>query len=633
MLKRDLRNRLGGENNLVDDAQKTHVLFDNFVEQVGAGIALTDETGRILVWNPAMEKVSGLQASQVVGRWAWEVHFELLPPEVRQSTSLETLEQKFTAILSAGFPAGARTGGQSFFQHGIFKAAPAGVVYAIETERGYCLLNILYQTELLPGQDQALLASEEKFRNVVEQAGDGIILLDAQENILEWNEGCEQISGIERERALGLRLTDLIPELFQGAEWAVSRPGLSLHDQILRYLSLVARTGLPRVIDGVLHHRNGSRQWLQVVTFPIQASGVQLFGMIAHDVTVLKRSEAWLQHYNHQLETLRQAGLEISAELGLDALVWMIAPRAVELLNGTAVALYLHNPDKDVLELAISLGDNQPNLEKQVQRGDGLAGRVWESGKPVLLEDFHTGRTADLSKSYWGKVAGAPLIWGNEFMGVVFVFSDQKFFENDLKILELFSSHAAAATRNARLHHQLSQLAVTDSLTGIYNRRHFFEMAEKEFHQAMRYKRPFSVVMFDLDLFKKINDSFGHARGDEILQMVVKRCATQMREADVLGRYGGEEFVIALPETGAEEALALAERLRQELASRVIESEAVPVLVTASFGVAALTERITDLMQLLNRADAALYWAKQAGRNRAVLWQADFHQETAPSEP
>lgn len=133
--------------------------------------------------------------------------------------------------------------------------------------------------------------------------------------------------------------------------------------------------------------------------------------------------------------------------------------------------------------------------------------------------------------------------------------------------------------------------------------------------------------MFDLDLFKNINDSFGHAKGDEILKMVVERCAAQMREADILGRYGGEEFVIALPETNAEEAVALADRLRQELASRVVEAESTPALVTASFGVATLMPDVTDIMQLLNRADVALYRAKQHGRNQVILWQPDFHQE------
>jgi diguanylate cyclase (GGDEF)-like protein len=305
----------------------------------------------------------------------------------------------------------------------------------------------------------------------------------------------------------------------------------------------------------------------------------------------------------------------------------------VELLNGGAMALYLHNAEKDVLELALSIGENQPRLEKQVKRGESLAGGVWEEGKPVLFEDYHTGLTGDLDKSYWGKVAGAPIIWASEFLGVVFVFSDQAFYESDLKILELFSAHAAAAIRNARLHQQLSQMAVTDPLTGIYNRRYFFEIAEKEFREAVRYKRPLSVVMFDLDYFKKINDTFGHARGDEILRAVVHRCVENVRQADTIGRYGGEEFVIILPETGPDQGFALIERLRQNLASSPVDTDSTPALVTASFGIASLKPGVRDLLSLLNRADIALYHAKQSGRNRCVLWSDDLQSGFPSVDP
>jgi len=124
-----------------------------------------------------------------------------------------------------------------------------------------------------------------------------------------------------------------------------------------------------------------------------------------------------------------------------------------------------------------------------------------------------------------------------------------------------------------------------------------------------------------------VNDTFGHMRGDEILRTVAHRCATKMRDADIFGRYGGEEFVIALPATNAQEAVALAERLRQELMSEPAESDSYPSVVTASFGVATLADSVTDLMQLLNRADVALYQVKHTGRNRVVLWDLDIQSE------
>ncbi|GAB4491881.1 MAG: hypothetical protein Fur0016_24270 [Anaerolineales bacterium] len=142
----------------------------------------------------------------------------------------------------------------------------------------------------------------------------------------------------------------------------------------------------------------------------------------------------------------------------------------------------------------------------------------------------------------------------------------------------------------------------------------------------MRYQRPLSAVIFDLDHFKKINDTFGHARGDEILRAVVQRCVANMRQSDTVGRYGGEEFVILLPETDGEQGLNLIERLRHELASTPVETDTAPAFVTASFGVASLSPDVTDLLTLVNRADLALYHAKQTGRNRCVLWSKDMQE-------
>ncbi len=596
-------------------------LFQKFAEQIDLGIAATDEQGVVVFWNAALETMLGLTARRAVGRPLWEVQFGLTNPETQTPGNLQRLQRDCQALLETG-----KCGSQGKFSEVEYqrddgkKIVLLATTYVIPSHQGYCLFNIYLDLDVIQSVDESWKFTAAKFRAVVEQAGDGILVFDAHGVVLDWNQGCETLSGIPRAAAVGKRLADLLPELFDNADWKLNDVGDSLHEQITRNLPLMARSQLSRAFEGPVTHGSGMRKWVHAVTFPIRTEKHRWFGMIARDMTPLKQGEQRLERYARQLETLRQAGLEISSELGLDALVWMIAPRATELLNGSAMALYLYNPEKDCLELAISLGDNQPQLEKYARRGESLAGRVWEMGKSVLLDEYHTGHTTDLGKSYWGKVAGAPITWASEFIGVIFVFSDQPFIENDLKMLELFSSHAAAALRNARLHHQISQMAVTDSLTGIYNRRYFFEIAEKEFRESVRYKRPLSVVIFDLDHFKKVNDTFGHARGDEILRAVVQRCAASVRQSDTIGRYGGEEFVILLPETGGEPGFLLIERLRQELASTPVETDDTPAFVTASFGIATIAPDVADLLNLLNRADLALYHAKQAGRNRCVLW-------------
>lgn len=604
-------------------------LFQKFAEQIDLGISATDEHGMVVFWNAALERMLGLPSRRVLGQPLWQVQFELMPSELQTPENLQKLQISCQEMLVSG----------KYFSQGKFseieyqglndqKIVLLAATYVIPAYQGYSLFNIYLDLNAIQSVDESWKFVAAKFRAVVEQAGDGILIFDAQGIVLDWNQGCETLLGIPRVAAVGKRLTDLLPDLFDNVDWKLNDVGDSPHDQLTRNLPLIAPSRLPRVFEGPVEHSTGMRKWVHAVTFPIRTEKYRWFGMIARDMTPLKQGEQRLERYAHQLETLRRAGLEISAELGLDALVWMIALRAAELLNGSAMALYLYNPEKDHLELAISLGDNQPKLEKYARRGESLAGRVWEMGKSVLLDDYHTGRTADLEKSYWGKVAGAPILWASEFLGVIFVFSDQPFIENDLKMLELFSAHAAAALRNARLHQQISQMAVTDSLTGIYNRRYFFEIAEKEFRESIRYKRPLSVVIFDLDHFKKVNDTFGHARGDEILRAVVQRCAASVRHPDTIGRYGGEEFVILLPETDGEQGLNLIERLRHELASTPVETDTAPAFVTASFGIASLAPDVTDLLTLLNRADRALYYAKQTGRNRCVLWN-DSIQEIA----
>jgi diguanylate cyclase (GGDEF)-like protein len=279
------------------------------------------------------------------------------------------------------------------------------------------------------------------------------------------------------------------------------------------------------------------------------------------------------------------------------------------------MALYVHDPKNDHLELAICLGDTQPPIEQSVKRGQGLAGYLWERGEAMLIEDFHTGLTSKLTRSTWGKVAGAPIVYGGEFLGVIFVFSDKPFDITDLKLLGLFASHAGAAIRNARLHTELHELAIRDSLTGIINRRHFFELAEKSFKHARRYKRPLSALIFDLDHYKEVNDHYGHLIGDQVLHDLAQRCLSSLRQHDIFGRYGGEEFAVLLPETDLPGTLALGERLRESIASTPFETDYGDVTVTISVGVSRMKRTTTSLMQLLSDADKAQYRAKDKGRN------------------
>jgi diguanylate cyclase (GGDEF)-like protein len=207
--------------------------------------------------------------------------------------------------------------------------------------------------------------------------------------------------------------------------------------------------------------------------------------------------------------------------------------------------------------------------------------------------------------------------------------SDRRLIE--LEREALISQLSEEITGRQRIQEKLQQLAITDPLTGLFNRRYFFEIAVKEFAKATRYKRPLSVAILDLDLFKNINDTYGHLVGDQALIQIGKLLNDEGRETDVMARYGGEEFVVLLPETDHENAMIVAERLRKSVAEKPIHIEDNTLNITVSIGVAGKYngKNDDDFDRLILQADQALYKAKGDGRNRVVCYREDAEKPFA----
>jgi diguanylate cyclase (GGDEF)-like protein len=238
-----------------------------------------------------------------------------------------------------------------------------------------------------------------------------------------------------------------------------------------------------------------------------------------------------------------------------------------------------------------------------------------------------TGLPVELDQSRSAVIA--PLVLGDELLGIISLCSArvQAFTEADKRLLKSFANTTTAALRNAMLHAEVQKLAVTDSLTDVYNRRGFFSFGRREIERALRFGRSLSVILIDIDNFKDINDTYGHGVGDQVLRIVADRLKASVREIDILGRYGGDEFVILLPETEGPAASAAAERIRFHLAEPIAIKGAAPSLegvrsflnITASLGIANLSGHPQDLSSLIARADVAAYAAKQSGRNRIEM--------------
>jgi len=187
--------------------------------------------------------------------------------------------------------------------------------------------------------------------------------------------------------------------------------------------------------------------------------------------------------------------------------------------------------------------------------------------------------------------------------------------------LQTFANQMAVAIEKARLFHETKRLAITDELTGICNRRRLFELSDREIERARRYHRPLSMILFDVDHFKQVNDTFGHLVGDQILRLIAQVCQNRIRKVDILGRYGGEEFVILMPETNHSHGIEAAERIRKEVCEMAFLSGKDVVRVTISLGVATTGEgEDLSLNALIKRADDALHKAKTEGRNRVCCF-------------
>lgn len=253
----------------------------------------------------------------------------------------------------------------------------------------------------------------------------------------------------------------------------------------------------------------------------------------------------------------------------------------------------------------------------------GVLGWVLRHNEAQLVNDMaRDPRTVHAPETPCGEAQASiivPLRFGAEVMGVLCLnrHGGRVFSESDFEPVQLFADVAAIAIRNVGVYSELERRAVSDGLTGISNYRHFCEALASEVSRARRYGERFCLLMMDLDHFKRVNDTIGHQKGDDVLRAVtgvLRRCS---RESDFLARYGGEEFVMILPNTGLSEAKTLAERIRVAVAE--MEVDRVDLRVTISIGVAAFPDSAADADGVLGAADAALLRAKARGRNRVCV--------------
>jgi len=355
-----------------------------------------------------------------------------------------------------------------------------------------------------------------------------------------------------------------------------------------------------------------------------------LLETVAHQTAVALENARLYQAALKEAERralLYRASLEFGQALELDALYRAIHRAAARLMPCDTCVIGLLDAERQEIEYVYQVDAVRvwPPGRLPLQRG--LLGFIIRTGVSLCI----TGCDPEIERWFGaepfgegeqptGSLLAVALCAGGQPIGALSIQAEASnaYTSADLDALEMLAATAVIAIQNARLFGRVQQLATLDPLTGVANRRHFLELAHHEMERAKRYHHPLSLLMIDVDHFKQLNDTYGHLAGDQALQAIAARLRDNLRENDIIGRFGGEEFVVLLPETGLEQALHVAERLRGAIGAQPVATDEGEVGVSVSIGVASCecARQPLSVEQLLERADDALYVAKRRGRNQ-----------------
>jgi|GEM_PF-1636894 len=324
-------------------------------------------------------------------------------------------------------------------------------------------------------------------------------------------------------------------------------------------------------------------------------------------------------------QALHETGRAIQSSLDIEVVLDQILIQIATVIPYNAANLILIENGKMRVVRQQGFQDNQNKLDDQTDHEFDISRfttlvRMTESRRPMIVPDTdkHPDWVKTESTSGVMSWAGAPILEGNHVIGFLSLnnYTANYYNQDHADILSAFASQASIALTHARLHKKIQEMAITDPLTEILNRRGLQRWGQYEIDRAKRFDSPLSAIYFDLDKFKIVNDTYGHDTGDEVLKQVVSCCLSVIRSIDIFSRVGGEEFLIILPETSLPIAIQVAERIRLTVKGYSFKNDSHHINMTLSLGVVELNEEIDTLSDLMKAADQYMYQSKQSGRNQ-----------------
>jgi diguanylate cyclase (GGDEF)-like protein len=340
---------------------------------------------------------------------------------------------------------------------------------------------------------------------------------------------------------------------------------------------------------------------------------LRMFDILNQRTSELEKSQA-------QIESIYETSRTLVEKLNLDEVVEEILNIVKNIMGYQFFTLFVLTEQRMLSLLGeIREGKKVTNGELRPRRLDGILRTVVEKAKPSRI--FDAARESDLKmdEKWIRSLMAVPLISRGNVIGVIDARSTKSgaFLDQDEKMFSILAGSAALAIENAQLHQKTEELTIVDDLTDLYNFRYFSRKLGAEVMRAERYHLPLSLIMLDIDWFKRCNDTYGHLFGNMVLKDLARRTKDSVREVDVVCRYGGEEFAVILPQTRKADAQMIGERIRRsvESADFVSEFKDARVKITVSLGIASFPENGRTVKELIERVDQALYLAKGRGKN------------------
>ena len=334
------------------------------------------------------------------------------------------------------------------------------------------------------------------------------------------------------------------------------------------------------------------------------------------------------------LETILDVTKTISSMLKTEEVLYTIVKRVADITGAVRCSIVLISKE----DIGYVLASHESPTIKEIKLDLNKYPEIREalkSKRPVVIEDISRhplmAEVKDLVKDLDRmNVLVLPIIWEEEVIGTLFLRTrrlGKGFTEKDINLCQIIAQSAYHAIKNARLFEEVSKekeemktLAITDSLTEVYNHNFFYTRLEEEFNRTVRYETPISLIMMDIDDFKRINDTYGHRTGDHVLKEIADMIKKLVRKTDIVARYGGEEFSVILPHTNLDGAEEEAERIREAISSHAY-ANLTKETITISLGVVSYPsgKTIMNAGDFVNLADTALYEAKRSGKNKVVV--------------